>query len=104
MRYNNFKNDPNSNGQPNWAIASREDLSEDPNKRSFNGATDCKITSKKRLDQGQGVIAQSGPTHDQQPYFSWANVTNHSHIGQPDLFNFEWVEMINYLEFIDASA
>lgn len=39
------------------------------------------------------VWAQSSPTFDQQPPFSWLNTTlsNLGHAGQPDLWNFGWM-------------
>lgn len=37
------------------------------------------------------VEAQSGPTHDQQPPFSWSVFPNVSHVGVPEVFDFDWI-------------
>ena len=37
--------------------------------------------------------AISGPSHDQQPAFSWAAFAEYPHLGLPDTWNFSWVQM-----------
>ncbi|KAJ3432284.1 phospholipase b-related [Anaeramoeba flamelloides] len=101
MRYNNWENDPLSNGSPGNAISSRKDLI-DPNKTPPNpflqascfGGLDAKIGSYADLKKSQ-VNAELGPTHDQQPVFTWKNAPKCCdgvpHQGQPDIFDFDWI-------------
>ena len=77
------------------AIASRYDLREG-NPASF-GAIDAKITSTSIHQQGI-THAISGPTHVNLPPFDWTefekiqpNVPRH--VGLPNRFNFDFVEM-----------
>ncbi len=37
------------------------------------------------------LIMSSGPTHEKQPIYSW-NAWNSPHFGQPNQFNFSWIE------------
>jgi hypothetical protein len=37
------------------------------------------------------VEAQAGPSHDEQPPFSWAAFPNVSHVGLPEVFDFDWI-------------
>ncbi|KAJ3440071.1 phospholipase b-related [Anaeramoeba flamelloides] len=101
MRYNNWEHDPLSNGSPGNAISSRKDLI-DPNKTQPNpfllsscfGGLDAKIGGYADLKKSQ-INAQMGPTHDQQPVFSWSNAPKCCdgvpHKGQPDTFDFDWI-------------
>ena len=92
MRYNNYKFDPLSNNDPTWAIASRYDLFDDPSKVKYNGALDCKLTTKSRIENYGFALLQNGPTRDQQEPFKWTNVTGQPHLGHPEVFDFDWVE------------
>uniref|UniRef100_H2YHB7 Phospholipase B-like n=1 Tax=Ciona savignyi TaxID=51511 RepID=H2YHB7_CIOSA len=103
MRYNNFQHDPLSscNCTPPYsgenAIAARSDLNlaqgEYPlpalSQRN-HGATDVKITSSS-LHRNYEMIAECGPTHDQQPVFKWSTSPyfNLPHRGMPDSFDFQ---------------
>lgn len=66
------------------------------------GAYDAKLVSSADVAAGPSatlrVHAVSGPTHAQLPPFSWTErggaVANVSHIGQPDVFDFEWLDMV----------
>ncbi|CAN0394792.1 putative phospholipase B-like 2 isoform X2 [Lampetra fluviatilis] len=103
MRYNNFMNDPLSAckgcvpGQnAEFAIAARCDLNPangtypcDMLQQRSHGATDMKITSKAMVPRLE-MVAQSGPTWDQQPPFQWSKspFPSLSHVGQPDLWSF----------------
>jgi Phospholipase B len=93
MQQNNWQNDPLSKGCPGNAIASRFDV-EAPNcpmSRVANGATDSKVTNSE-LVKRMASMAIAGPTHDQQPAFTWNNplFANEYHEGQPDTWNFAW--------------
>jgi len=97
MMYNDWQNDPLSNGYAGDSIAARFDL-EIPTKRPVNwlmrglhGNIDCKITSYYMLNDST-ISAISGPTHEQQVPFTWNTPEWNStlHMGQPALFNFDW--------------
>jgi len=98
MRYNNWKYDPLSLGNPDNAIAARGDLVPVSDAywpgRSPSGAIDCKMVSLVDLREGECLTsAISGPTSDQQPVFAWSTspYANTTHQGQPDVFNFPWL-------------
>ncbi|EAL64426.1 phospholipase B-like protein [Dictyostelium discoideum AX4] len=93
MRYNDFQNDPLAYGDPGNQISSRFDLITPQNNASAAGGIDSKVTSLELINQFL-MIAQSGPTHDQEPPFSWSSENwknKYPTIGQPDTFDFEWV-------------
>ena len=98
MRYNDYKNDNLSLGNPANTIAAREDLYSDTPK--CHGAIDAKFVSVKELLEKKNIIhIISGPTNDQQETFSWlntacegANLGNVSHIGQNNVWNFPWID------------
>jgi hypothetical protein len=90
MRYNNFEQDPISNGNPLYAIAARVDL--DPEQPQCFGALDAKISSYSLWRSGQTVVTQSGPTQ-QQPIFEFNNTLAPNcglHAGLPEIFRFGW--------------
>lgn len=109
MRYNNFKVDPlaKCNCTPPYsasnAIAARCDLN-DPNgtypnpvlKQRNHGATDVKATSS-TLAKSLSLVAECGPTHDQQPIFQWSKspYANSPHKGHVDIFDFK-PELFNW--------
>jgi len=92
LRYNNYKKDPISNGDPGRTICSRFDL-EDTNP-SPSGCYDTKVTN---FEFQSNLISEAinGPTtsHDIPP-FQWTSQFNSTkHFGQPNLFNFDFVIM-----------
>jgi hypothetical protein len=114
MRYDNFTHDPLAtqglaNDPPTSGcetISARADLNPEngtyliPDVGYGNLAgIDSKITSVVALKAavaGTGpltVWAQSGPSYDSQPAFSWANTTLRgiNNAGQPTVWNFPWV-------------
>lgn len=103
MRYNNYKIDPISkcNCTPPFsatnAIAARCDLNDEngiyPNpvlKQRNHGATDVKATSSS-LAKSLSLIAECGPTHDQQPVYQWSKspYADSPHEGHVDMFDFK---------------
>lgn len=88
MRYNNYNVDGLENDDPCWAIMCRGDLY--PTKATAGGGIDTKIANLEMLKNVYSII-QSGPTHDQQPIFSWTQFPNISHYGLPPKYNFEWI-------------
>ena len=104
MRYNDYEHDPFSigpGGVPNagLGISSRFDLvTGNPNNKFLDknafGATDTKATSYALMKSGTPfVYAQSGPTHDQQPPFSWADWPKVTHLGMPTVYDFGFYMM-----------
>lgn len=90
MRFNNFQHDPLSFDRPDGAIAARMDLaSQNP---SPFGGIDSKVTSLIRVAH-MDCDAICGPTATQQTPFSWENWSNWSHVGLPDVWNFNWQTM-----------
>ena len=100
MRYNDFKNDNESNNEASLTIACRYDLKYELERQHCYGATDAKFASVKELLEGKNNLhIISGPTNDQQPTFSWSNTTceNHYpgryyHEGLVDTWSFPWID------------
>lgn len=89
MRYNDYKNDPISNGNPNNAICSRGDLAGSP-----GGCYDTKVTCWSWFQKQRSAII-NGPTRSHGlPAFSWKEQNGKyekmSHIGQPEVFDFDF--------------
>lgn len=101
MRKNDYNNDPLSLSEPANAVASRYDLRTNSSKAKSYGAVDAKLTSLQRINSILSnnnvhlVVAQNGPTHDQQPVFQWSTslFSQQLHLGQPDKFDFDFVDM-----------
>eukprot|EP01091_Cochliopodium_minus_P020222 TRINITY_DN8767_c0_g1_i1.p1 TRINITY_DN8767_c0_g1~~TRINITY_DN8767_c0_g1_i1.p1 ORF type:complete len:534 (+),score=52.28 TRINITY_DN8767_c0_g1_i1:171-1772(+) len=100
MRYNDYQNDPFSEGSPYNSISARADLSVGTNhtipwlnKAAFGGI-DTKVTSYKWFNENMRVDGQSGPTYNQQVFFQWKNCNSTLHYGQPDVFNFDFHKFI----------
>jgi len=91
MRYNNYLNDPVSAGDPFSTICSRGDLVKG-GAESF-GCTDTKITTASLFQEGKAWIA-NGPTTNggTLPPFSWAQFPRTVHSGEPDVYNFGFIE------------
>ncbi|KNC83961.1 hypothetical protein SARC_03825 [Sphaeroforma arctica JP610] len=90
LRYNDYENDPLSLGQPGNAVAGRWDLAKGE-KFQLDGAIDAKVTNI-AMGRDMKFWAVNGPTSDQQPVFTWKAYENITHMGQPDVFDFDWVE------------
>lgn len=94
IRYNNFQNDPLAQGDACHQIAARCDLNQPGKRAEAFGAIDAKVTNV-QLAKRNAAVAQSGPTHDQEPVFVWTPHwdKDNIHVEQPVSFNFDWVEM-----------
>ena len=97
LRYNKWQTDPFSNNDPYNSISSRKDLrtpSTTPSSAGTMGGIDSKVVSYSRMLKGLSD-AESGPSHDSQTVFQWSGSPweNQVHLGQPDVFNFSYVEM-----------
>jgi len=92
MRYNNYKKDPVSHGDPGRAICSRFDL--EPSNPSPGGCYDTKVTNS-AMQQNLISEAINGPTTNLGlPPFQWTPAFNGTvHVGQPRIFNFDFVTM-----------
>lgn len=91
MRYNNYKTDPYSKGDPCNTICCREDLNEaNP---SPGGCYDTKVADIFLASQ-YTAYAISGPTvEDNLPVFSWSQFNKTLHKGMPEVYNFDFVTM-----------
>jgi len=92
MQYNEFQTDPYSSGNACNTIVARCDLNvQDPD--AFGGL-DAKIANSAMISEVL-TLAISGPTHQNQVPFTWDSPIwqNVSHLGQPTLWNFDWVLM-----------
>lgn len=103
LEYNDWQNDPLSEGSPSNAISARGDLE----KASFNlwigGGMDSKATSLSSLveatfgkegSDGWMFRARMGPTHAQQPVFCWDQVSPENevvHENSPACFDYAWM-------------
>uniref|UniRef100_UPI0037E95D85 phospholipase B-like 1 isoform X2 n=1 Tax=Semicossyphus pulcher TaxID=241346 RepID=UPI0037E95D85 len=91
MRFNDYKKDPYSKGDPCKTICCRGDLRAE--KPSPSGCYDTKVTDFPMA----GVFlaeALNGPTtQDGLPPFIWNNFGNISHQGLPQYYNFTFVRM-----------
>jgi hypothetical protein len=98
IRYNDWQNDPQQRGSPGWGVSSRNDLPVYDcalcNPSCFGGL-DAKVTSLSDTT----VYAISGPSYQMQTVFVWSQSSvcaDVLHIGQPDMWDFDWQEMVPY--------
>jgi len=88
MRYNEYKTDPFSHGDPGDAICARFDL--EPKNPSASGCYDSKVTSTTLMKYLAAEVI-GGPTSQGLPPYSWAEFPNVTHVGQPNVFNFSFI-------------
>ncbi|XP_030834697.1 phospholipase B-like 1 [Strongylocentrotus purpuratus] len=92
MRFNDYKNDPYSEGDPSKSICMRGDLMTSP---MPNGCYDTKVTNL-AMAAKQTSFVINGPTRGDGslPPFKWvAPFTGWSHVGLPTVYDFNFVEM-----------
>ncbi|MEM7296030.1 MAG: hypothetical protein AAF330_05300, partial [Pseudomonadota bacterium] len=88
MQYNDYENDPISQGNAMYAIASRGDKK--ARGATAFGAIDAKISNIALADQGI-INAFSGPTPQQGPFsFDTRDVDVGPHAGVPKAPSFNW--------------
>ncbi|KAK7939393.1 hypothetical protein WMY93_002719 [Mugilogobius chulae] len=91
MRYNNYKKDPYSKGDPCKSICCRNDLK--AVKPSPGGCYDTKVTDY-HMAADFRAEAVNGPTSQGElPMFRWDKFTNISHVGLPRFYNYTFVPM-----------
>ena len=97
MRFNDYKRDPYSGGNPGLAISARFDLLDNRTEGSIN----AKSIKGSRAMTDMVVDIISSPCHDELPIFSWDNppFQNIPHDGLPTRFDFGWVTMNNSNHF-----
>jgi len=91
MRFNEYKTDPYSDGDPLKSICSRGDLA---GENMAFGCVDTKWTSWSLFQKGISY-ALNGPTVNtgDLPPFSWNQFPTAPNYGQPTVFNFSFVQM-----------
>ena len=101
MQYNDYKNDPFSNGDPTESIAARGDVRE--TNPSCYGAFDTKLGSVKELKENKtkNIYLYSGATKQVKPILNFNSEAckNVKHIGIPDEPNNDWVTFNNKFNF-----
>lgn len=97
MRYNNYRRDPYSSGNANYAVCGRGDLVEGDTALP-KGGYDSKVTSYYlALNLQAEVVNGPTPTSENTP-FSWSSdprwsAPQYVHRGHPDVFDFEFERM-----------
>jgi hypothetical protein len=101
MHYNDYKNDPFSEGEPGESIAARYDLRE-KNARCY-GAYDTKLSSVQEIKKSdkKPIYLYCGATRKVEPFFNFNcdACKNVKHEGIPDEPNFNWTIFNNKLNF-----
>ncbi|KAF6720057.1 Phospholipase B-like 1 [Oryzias melastigma] len=91
MRFNDYKKDPYSKGDPCKSICCRNDLKSQ--KPSPNGCYDSKVTDFFMAGDFMAEAVNGPTTQDGLPPFSWDKYSSISHQGLPQFYNFTFVKM-----------
>lgn len=91
MRFNDYKADPYSRGDPCKTICCRGDLRAE--KASPAGCYDTKVTDFLLAEKFIAEALNGPTTQGGLPPFSWANFSSVSHQGLPPTYNFSFVKM-----------
>ena len=102
IRYNNYKNDPFSEGNPALAISSRGDLN-----GSCSNAIDAKVgVLSEVIGKKIKIYLNGGPTYDKEAGiepFEWATApkkcSDLPHYLTPERYDFDWIEFENEFDF-----
>ena len=102
MRFNKYKTDPYSEGNPSNSISARSDLN-----GTCSGAYDSKVGVLSEFSNGKIKIHMiGGPTWNEEEGiepFSWNNADekckNHSHFMLPEIYNYDWIEYDSEFNF-----
>ncbi|KAG8006400.1 Phospholipase B-like 1 [Nibea albiflora] len=91
MRFNDYKKDPYSEGNPCKSICCRGDLNEmNP---SPSGCYDTKVTDFLMAGEFKAEAVNGPTTQDGLPPFIWDKFSSISHQGLPDFYNFTFIKM-----------
>ncbi|TRY88416.1 hypothetical protein DNTS_018317 [Danionella cerebrum] len=91
MRYNGYKSDPYSHGDPCKSICCRNDLQElHP---SPGGCYDTKVTDLASAQRFEAEAVNGPSTELGLPSFSWEQFNSTAHQGLPATYNFSFVHM-----------
>lgn len=91
MRFNDFKKDPYSKGNPCKTICCRNDLKSE--KPSPGGCYDTKVTDFNMAGDFVAEAVNGPTTQDGLPPFVWDQFSSISHQGLPSFYNFTFVTM-----------
>ncbi|XP_017272018.1 phospholipase B-like 1 isoform X2 [Kryptolebias marmoratus] len=91
MRFNNYKKDPYSEGNPCKTICCRNDLKAE--KASPGGCYDTKVTDFHMAGDFVAEAVNGPTTQDGLPPFQWDQFSSISHQGLPQYYNFTFVQM-----------
>lgn len=106
MRRNAFPSEGILPNEPGHAVSARMDL--DPVSHIPNGGIDAKVVNSCLFRKLQCQTV-SGPTAQGQPVFRWKDegggelFPGWPHLGLPDVWNFDWVQMTNTSVLTKAS-
>uniref|UniRef100_A0A665WAU5 Phospholipase B-like n=1 Tax=Echeneis naucrates TaxID=173247 RepID=A0A665WAU5_ECHNA len=91
MRFNDYRKDPYSKGDPCKSICCRNDLrSEEP---SPGGCYDTKVTDFQMAESFYAEAVNGPTTQDGLPPFIWDKFGSISHQGLPRYYNFTFIKM-----------
>ncbi|XP_019726491.1 phospholipase B-like 1 [Hippocampus comes] len=91
MRFNDYKNDPYSEGNPCKSICCRKDLkTEEP---SPGGCYDTKVTDFQMAAEFRAEAVNGPTTQGGLPPFTWDDFSDFGHRGLPQYYNFTFVTM-----------
>jgi len=90
LRSNNYKTDPYADGHPGNAICSRFDLE---SHAYPGGCYDTKVTSSKLVPKMVSQAINGPTTQGGLPAFDWSSFSGYFHEGQPQVFEFDFVNM-----------
>ncbi|XP_057717076.1 phospholipase B-like 1 [Corythoichthys intestinalis] len=91
MRFNDYKKDPYSKGDPCKSICCRNDLKTEGAKPG--GCYDTKVTDFQMAGEFRAEAVNGPTTQDGLPPFTWDQFSNISHQGLPLYYNFTFVRM-----------
>ncbi|XP_041634444.1 phospholipase B-like 1 [Cheilinus undulatus] len=91
MRFNDYKKDPYSKGDPCKTVCCRGDLRTE--KPSPSGCYDTKVTDFLMAEKFTAEALNGPTTQGGLPPFSWGNFSSISHQGLPTYYNFTFVRM-----------
>ncbi|KAM4634899.1 phospholipase B-like 1 [Polymixia lowei] len=91
MRYNNYKKDPYSKGDPCKSICCRNDLR--ASRPTPGGCYDTKVTDFHMAEDFRAEALNGPTTQGGLPPFSWDKFNSTKHQGLPRYYNFTFVSM-----------